>query len=190
MILAQNAPSQSARKPRKGLRALGLVELPANGKAHLVPIAIMADDKFYDASAYKAAPVPIALYSDTVYEGERSGVSQGLFTVTGALQMKDTWIGEGTWLPAGAAPAKPRHTDTKPRLDDDEGPPRLRDEDQTDLLPRRTNRRQIRRMPSRPHHRLQQARQRPQHLRLVRHSPPRQKRAVPPATRMIRTGPR
>jgi hypothetical protein len=125
LIPAQSALSQSVRKPRKGLRALGLLELPANGKAHLIPIAIMADGKFYDATAYKAAPVPLALYSDTVYEAERTGVSQGLFTVTGALQLKDTWLGEGTWQPGGT-PEKARHTDTKPKLDDDEGPPRLR----------------------------------------------------------------
>ena len=85
MSLAQFAGAQLARKTKqKGPRALALVELSPNGKARLIPIAIMVGDKFYDASAYKASPVPMALWSETVYEGERSGVSQGLFTVGGA----------------------------------------------------------------------------------------------------------
>ena len=119
--------AQSARKgTAKGPRALGLVQLAANGKAHLIPITILIDGKFYDASAYKADPVPFALTSEVVYEAVRTGVSKGLFTVTSALQGHNTWLGEGTWLPAGSAPAKKAHTDEKPKLEDDSGPPRLR----------------------------------------------------------------
>ena len=66
-----------------------------NGKARLVPVTILFDGEYYDASAYKAAPVPMALESGTVYEGFRTGVSQGLFTVTGALQGNNTW--RGSW---------------------------------------------------------------------------------------------
>ena len=72
---------------------MGLVQLLPNGKARLVPITILYDGEFYDASAYKASPVPMALESGTVYEGMRTGVSQGLFTVTSALQGNNTWIG-------------------------------------------------------------------------------------------------
>lgn len=85
----------------------------------------MVDGKFYDASAYKASPVPMAIWGETVYEAVRTGVSQGLFTVADAIKSKDSWFGDGKWQPAGSAPAK-RHTDTKPKLDDDEGPPKLR----------------------------------------------------------------
>src|ERR1700730_16645849 len=92
--LVRRAPSS------KGPRALGLVELAPNGKAHLIPVVIMVDGEFYDAGAYKASPVPMALEAQTVYEALRSGVSQGLFTVTGALQRPGSWIAEGTWLPA------------------------------------------------------------------------------------------
>jgi hypothetical protein len=54
----------------------------------------------------------MALWSDTVYEAVRSGVSLGLFTVTGALQRKDEneaveWIAEGTWQSASDIKAKP-----------------------------------------------------------------------------------
>ncbi len=105
---------------------MGLLELAPKGKAHLIPITIMYDGKFYDASAYKAAPVPMALESGTVYEALRTGVSKGLFTVTGAGQLKDTWIGEGTWQVAGAAPAPKVHTVETPVMGDQDEPPKLR----------------------------------------------------------------
>src|SRR5438270_8723974 len=62
--------AQFARKNAvsKGPRATALVVLPAKGKARLIPVAIMVDGHFYDASAYKADPVPMALEPGTVYE--------------------------------------------------------------------------------------------------------------------------
>ena len=101
-ILAQSTARKSAPK---GPRALGLVQLAPSGKAHLIPITILYDGEFYDASAYKASPVPMALESGTVYEGVRAGVSQGLFTVSSALQGNNTWIGDGTWQSASAIAA-------------------------------------------------------------------------------------
>ena len=86
------------RRPSdKGPRALGLLELATNGRAHLVPVTIMIGGKFYDASAYKADPVPMALQSETVYEALKSGVSQGLFTVRGAAHGPEGWFGDGKW---------------------------------------------------------------------------------------------
>ncbi|HXW92268.1 MAG TPA: hypothetical protein VEK33_17080 [Terriglobales bacterium] len=121
----------SGSKTNKGPRALGLLELSPNGKSHLIPITILYDGKFYDASAYKASPVPMALWAETEYEGLRSGISQGLFTVTAALQNQRTneWIAEGTWQTAESLAAK--HTKKSvasvPRgLNQDEGPPVLR----------------------------------------------------------------
>jgi hypothetical protein len=133
-MLAQIAPAQSAgaKKAVKGPRALGLVELAANGKARLVPITILYDGEYYDASAYKASPVPMALESGTIYEGFRTGVSLGLFTVTGALQGNNTWRGAGTWQSASAiaaakdAAAKKRAVMSKPAPEAPEGPPVLR----------------------------------------------------------------
>jgi len=126
------AQSSHGAKVSKGPRALGLIELAPNGKAQLIPVAILYDGKFYDAGAYKADPVPMALQSGTVYEGVRTGASQGLFTVTAALENQNTnvWIAEGTWMTASeiaarsaAKPAVP----SKPRgIDQDEGPPKLR----------------------------------------------------------------
>lgn len=110
----------------KGPRAVGIVELSPDGKARLIPVAIMIDGKFYDAAAYKASPVPLAIWGDTVYEGERTGVSQGLFTVREAVKTgNNNWFANGKWVPAGAKPAK-KHSDSKPKLDEDSGPPKLR----------------------------------------------------------------
>jgi len=124
------ASAQVAKKNKeaKGPRALGLLELSSDGKAHLIPIAIMIDGKFYDAGAYKASPVPLALWSETVYEGEKSGVPQGLFTVGGALERTPgNWLAEGKWRPAGSEPKAHQPESSKPKMgDEDEGPPKLR----------------------------------------------------------------
>ena len=111
---------------------MGLLQLSPSGKAHLIPITILYDGEFYDASAYKAAPVPMALESGTVYEAVRTGVSQGLFTVSGALQGNNTWTGVGTWqssadlAAAAALAAKKKEARSKPAPEPVEGPPVLR----------------------------------------------------------------
>jgi hypothetical protein len=91
--------AQVARRPAKdkGPRALGLIELAENGKAHLIAVTIMIDGRFYDAGAYKADPVPMALKPEIVYETLKSGVPQGLFVVAGAMRGEDGWIADGKW---------------------------------------------------------------------------------------------
>jgi hypothetical protein len=131
LAIASTLPAQSTRRGvvDKGPRALGLLELAANGKAHLVPITIMYDGKFYDASAYKAAPVPMALEGGTVYEAVKGGVSQGLFTVTGAAHAETNWVGEGTWKSTeqlAAAAAKKEARQTKAAEAEVDRPPVLR----------------------------------------------------------------
>jgi hypothetical protein len=131
LACAQLSPAQASRRGPvdKGPRALGLLELPPNGKAHLIPITIMYDGKFYDAGAYKAAPVPMALDAGTVYEAVKSGVSRGLFTVTGAARAGSNWIGEGTWKSAeqlAAAAAKREVLQAKPTEPESDRPPVLR----------------------------------------------------------------
>jgi hypothetical protein len=135
--LPPSLPGQVAHaaKTTKGPRALGLLELGPNGNARLIPIAILIDGKYYDASAYKAAPVPMALWADTVYEGIHTGVSLGLFTVTAPQQRKDesgatVWWADGRWQTADsikAMAARKRPVPSTPRgINDDEGPPVLR----------------------------------------------------------------
>jgi hypothetical protein len=128
LLRAQVSIPQYGRKPvDKGPRALGLVQLsPTGKKARFIPIAIMMDGKFYDAGSYKAAPIPLALDFGIVYEGFRSGVSQGVFTITQPGQLNHTWIAEGTWLPAGAIdPKKPKKYSAPVIVEDDNGPPVL-----------------------------------------------------------------
>jgi hypothetical protein len=128
LVAAQSKPKTKPQGPR----ALGLLQLSPHGKAHLIPITILYDGEFYDASAYKAAPVPMALESGTVYEAVQTGVSQGLFTIASALQGNHNWTGEGTWqsaadLAAAAGLAiKNKEARSKPIPEPVEGPPVLR----------------------------------------------------------------
>ena len=77
----------------------------------------------------------MALWSDTVYEGIRTGVSQGLFTITAPQHGKDesgatVWWADGRWQTADsikAMAARKRPAPSTPRgINDDEGPPVLR----------------------------------------------------------------
>jgi hypothetical protein len=120
------------RKKEAGPRALAVLRLAANGKATLVPITILMNGKFYDASAYKASPVPMALESGVVYEGVRTGNSLGLFTVDGALHSttansQSPWIGTGQWLAAGTEVKKTtlKAEDVPVGIETSDGPPRL-----------------------------------------------------------------
>src|SRR6185437_13373505 len=132
LSLAQFSSARpSTQKRDTGPRALALLELSPNGAGHLVPIAIMIGDDFFDASAYKADPVPMALDSGTVYEAVQTGVFQGLFTITTAAQTGIYWTGRGKWQTsaevASAAAAKKKRAEAKPPTlsDPDSGPPKL-----------------------------------------------------------------
>lgn len=126
------AERKSARKKDAGPRAIAVLRMGDKGKSSLVPIAILIDGKFWDATVYKADPVPMALESGTVYEAERSGSSLGLFTVGSALHSNSPnaqapWIGTGTWKPTGSEPPKPvlKANITPVGIDSDDAPPRL-----------------------------------------------------------------
>jgi hypothetical protein len=130
MLTAQGTATQYGHKPAsdKGPRALALVQLsPTGKKARLIPIAVMMDGKFYDAGSYKAAPVPMALDFGVIYEAFRTGVSQGVFTITQPGQLNHVWIAEGTWLPTGAIDPNKHKKYATPRIadDDKDGPPVL-----------------------------------------------------------------
>jgi len=121
-----------AKKKETGPRAIGVLQMTASGKTTLVPIAILIDGKFWDATEYKADPVPMALEPGTVYEAERSGSSLGLFTVNSALHSKavnvvSPWIATGRWVPAGSEPVKTANkAGTVPvGIDTSDAPPRL-----------------------------------------------------------------
>ena len=130
LTLVQVCLAQLNRKksPPKGPRALALLQLMPNGQAHLIPIVILIGGKYYDAGSYKASPVPMALESGTVYEAFRTGNSEGLFTVTQVRQLKDSFIADGKWHAGPPEPAvkEKASAPSKPDLDEDSGPPKLR----------------------------------------------------------------
>jgi hypothetical protein len=120
------------RKKDAGPRALAVLRMTADGKVTLVPVAILINGKFWDASVYKADPVPMALETGTVYEGERTGSAVGLFTVGSALHSNAVnaqvpWIGTGAWLAEGKeAPNQPMKAEAAPvGIDTSDAPPRL-----------------------------------------------------------------
>ena len=135
-IVPQRNRPQENRKPKNGKepRAVAVVQFSGSSKGTLIPVAILIDGKFYDASAYKADPVPMALESGTVYEAEQTGDPDGLFVVNGALHSQSAgsahpWVGTGTYLPPGtSAPKDSRKAEDVPvgmgGSSDDE-PPRL-----------------------------------------------------------------
>lgn len=94
----------------------------------------MVNGDFYDASAYKADPVPMALQSETVYQGLKAGVPQGLFTVRGAAEPHGNWFADGKWETQAQLDAeKAKHAadlakknQTAPPDEDVGGPPKLR----------------------------------------------------------------
>ncbi len=102
-----------------------MIQLAANGKGRLVPVAIMVDGKFFDAGSYKAIPVPMALDFGVVYEGFRTGVSQGIFTITQPGQLAHNWIAQGTWLPAGAKAPETHKKAEMPVIEEKDAPPKL-----------------------------------------------------------------
>ena len=130
----QIAPGErkAPRKKEAGPRALAVLQLGANGKASLVPVAILVNGKFWDATAYKADPVPMALESGTVYEASRAGSSLGLFTVNSALHSnaantQSPWLGTGNWVPTGSEVKSdiPKAESVPAGMDNADQPPRL-----------------------------------------------------------------
>ena len=123
---------KAQRKKDAGPRALGIIQLGSNGKASIIPLAILINGKFWDAGVYKADPVPMALDSGNIYEGERSGSSLGLFTVGSALHSNNPsaampWLGTGVWRAHGSEPpAKAQKAEATPAgIGVDEAAPRL-----------------------------------------------------------------
>jgi hypothetical protein len=135
IVPRKTIPLGNAKPRGNEPRAVAVVQLNGD-KGTLIPVAILINGRFFDASAYKADPVPMALESGTVYELEQGGDSQGLFTVNGALHSKVTgsaypWVGTGSFL----APGKDAPKDTRKAEDVPIG---LKDTDTGDAPPRLT----------------------------------------------------
>jgi hypothetical protein len=95
--------SGAAAKTRKGPRAIAVLEWEGDPKSPkprtsvLVPITILDEGKYYDASIYRASPVPMAIDSGVVYDILKSGELVGTFVTGASTQQKNRWYGLGTF---------------------------------------------------------------------------------------------
>ena len=97
--MAQGTQPRTAKKTRRGPRAIAVLEFLPSGQMRLVPVALLMDGKYYDASLYAANPVPMAVEPDTVYEAESFGEPTGIFTIDNPKQVNGNWVAEGSWQP-------------------------------------------------------------------------------------------
>lgn len=129
LVLSLGAAAQRTARKAKGPRALALVEWPASGGSpRVIPVTILVDGRYYDASIYKADPVPMALEPGNVYEVEQSGASIGMVTLTGARQANNgAWLADARFQTSEQLAAARRPREVAPKSATvSEGPPTLR----------------------------------------------------------------
>ena len=149
LVFTLNAASYQRSSPHK-LRAIGLLEVitePSGTiKTRLVPITILANGSFHDATIYESRPRPMALGTGVVYEAQKTGTPVGYMTIGGASNTLHGWQAEGKWQtvnqvqaaakPKPAAPP-PTPKDERPILhrEGDNPPPSAPPSDQTQSPP-------------------------------------------------------
>jgi hypothetical protein len=100
ICLAQGSTqSRNTAKKNRGPRAIAVLEMLPGGQMRLVPVALLLDGKYYDASLYAANPVPMAVEPDTVYEAQSFGEPTGTFTIESPTQVNGNWVADGSWQP-------------------------------------------------------------------------------------------
>src|SRR5215469_6689111 len=121
-LSAANYQRSSAHK----LRATALVELTTDPSGtvttRLLPITILANGSFHDASIYESRPRPMALGTGVVYEAQKTGVPIGYITINGASNTLLGWVGQGKWQPAkdtSQASSTPKPPEPHPAPGDD-----------------------------------------------------------------------
>lgn len=72
----------------------------------MVPVTILYQDRFYDASQYQSNPVPMALEGGNVYDVLQTNNVLGTFTTGQAQQLHGNWIGLGKWQEKSKEPEK------------------------------------------------------------------------------------
>ena len=100
------------RRRAHKLRSTAVLELTTDhtGKttARVIPVTILDEGLFHDASVYKATPQPLALGAGVVYEAQRSGQPVGYVTILNAAK-DPTWRALGKWqVMSPPAPGKPK----------------------------------------------------------------------------------
>ena len=99
------------RKPHT-LRATAVLEVTTDSAGivatRVIPVTILDEGSFHDASIYKATPQPMALDKGIVYEGQTSGIPVGYATILSSTNNKG-WTALGKWQLAEAkkAPTPP-----------------------------------------------------------------------------------
>jgi hypothetical protein len=63
----------------------------------VIPIVILANDRFHDASIYESRPRPMALENGVVYEAQKTGVPVGYVTVTNGSNAGQGWVALAKW---------------------------------------------------------------------------------------------
>ena len=96
-LFAQSPTPPAQKTEPHALRALAVVQFVNSKPVKLQPVIIFVNGNFEDATLYQAGPIPLALQPGTVYEAQRSGVPQGLFTIEQPEQQKADWYAKGSW---------------------------------------------------------------------------------------------
>jgi len=113
----RSAQTTSARKSKRGPRAIAVLEFLPGGAMRLVPVALLMDGHYYDASLYAANPAPMAVEPQTVYEAQSFGEPTGTFTITIPRQVNGNWVADGSWTPHLAMDEKvAQDASKKPKL--------------------------------------------------------------------------
>ncbi len=109
LALAAAASSYQRRGAHK-LRATALVELTTDASGtvstRVIPITILADGSFRDASIYESRPRPMALGNGVVYEVQKTGIPMGYVTISNGSNTLQGWVGQGKWQPVNQVQAK------------------------------------------------------------------------------------
>ena len=99
------------RKAHK-LRATAVLEITTDSagivSTRVIPVAILDEGRFHDASIYKATPRPMALDNGIVYEGQTSGIPAGYATILSSTNTNG-WTALGKWQSVDAV-KKPQAT--------------------------------------------------------------------------------
>jgi hypothetical protein len=104
-----NAQRRSAHK----LRATAVLEVTTDPagivSTRVIPVTVLDEGRFQDASTYRAAPRPMALDNGIVYEAQKSGIAAGFVTIVNSVN-NGGWTALGKWQPITTA----KKTETAP----------------------------------------------------------------------------
>lgn len=116
LFLSAATSSAQQRRTAHKLRATALLEVTTDQAGivsiRVIPIAILDNGRFWDASIYKATPRPMALENGIVYEAQKNGVPAGYVTIINGVN-NNGWTALGKWQPVTTA-KKTEPTPTPP----------------------------------------------------------------------------